>query len=216
MRDLVTESGLPRTTIHHYLREDLLPAPRKTATNAAVYGPEHLERLALLKALRGPELGPLSLDEIRRVLPIVERGVAPAAAVELAALSSRMAPADDGPAPDRTMPLRELARRSGRDLREVRSLVQIGLIGDGSGGDRFDVADGAAAVACGRLLDAGIAPEDLRPVASLLREAKAYEAALLDLASAERDGDEEAAVRASLRRAFRDLHAYLLARDDRA
>jgi DNA-binding transcriptional MerR regulator len=216
MRDLVSESGLPRTTIHHYLREGLLPPSRKTAANAAVYGPEHLERLALLKMLRGPELGPLALDEIRRVLPIVERGVAPAAAVELAALSGRvrLAGAEDaGPTSGRTLPLRELARRSDRDLREVRALVEAGLLEDGSGADRFDAADLAAAVACGRLIDAGIAPEDLRPIASLLGEAKAYEEALLDLASAGREDGQEAALRESLRRSFRDLHAYLLARD---
>lgn len=219
MRDLVHGSGLPRTTIHHYLREGLLPPPRKTAANAAVYGPEHLERLDLLKALRGPELGPLSLDEIRGVLPIVERGVAPAAAVELAALSARASLAgseEDGPGPDRTLPLRELARRSGRDLREVRALVETGLLGDGAVGDRFDAADLAAVAACGRLIDAGVSPEDLRPVASLLREAKAYEAALVDLATAGRAEPEEAALRESLRRAFRDLHVYLLARDSDA
>jgi DNA-binding transcriptional MerR regulator len=216
MRDLVAGSGLPRTTIHHYLREGLLPPPRKTAANAAVYGPEHLERLELLRALRGPELGPLALDEIRRVLLIVERGVAPAAAVELAALSSRAllsGEEDDGPASGRALPLKELARRSGRDLRELRALVEVGLLGDGDRGDRFDAADLAAALASGRLIDAGIAPEDLRPVASLLREAKAYEAALLDLATAGNDETAETALRESLRRAFRDLHAYLLARD---
>ena len=216
MRDLVAGSGLPRTTIHHYLREGLLPPPRKTAANAAVYGPEHVERLELLRALRGPELGPLALDEIRRVLRIVERGVAPAAAVELAALSGRTLLSggeEVGPAPERTFALRELARRSGRDLREVRALVEIGLLGAGNGGDRFDAADLAAAVACGRLIEAGVAPEDLRPVATLLREAKAYEAALLDLATAGGEATEEAALRESLRRAFRDLHAYLLARD---
>lgn len=216
MRDLVAGSGLPRTTIHHYLREGLLPPPRKTAANAAVYGPEHMERLELLRALRGPELGPLALDEIRRVLPIVERGVAPAAAVELAALSGRTFVArgeENGPPTDRTLPLRELARRSGRDLRELRALVEIGLLGEGGGGDRFDAADLAAAVASGRLIDAGVAPEDLRPVASLLREAKAYEAALLDLATAGNEESEDGALRESLRRAFRDLHTYLLARD---
>lgn len=215
MRDLVAESGLPRTTIHHYLREGLLPSPRKTAANAAVYGPEHLERLALLKALRGPELGPLAVDEIRRVLPIVERGVAPAAAVELAALSARVPAPGDGGAPPpsgRALSARELARRSGLDLRHVRSLVEAGVIGDGGADDRFDAADLAAAVACGRLVDAGISPEDLGPVASLLTEARAYEAALIDLASAGREESGDAGLRESLRRAFRDLHAYLLAR----
>ena len=72
MRDLAIAASLPRTTIHHYLREGLLPEPDRTAANAATYGPEHLDRLLLLKALRGPELGPLSVSEIRQVLPWID------------------------------------------------------------------------------------------------------------------------------------------------
>ncbi|MFO7588352.1 MAG: MerR family transcriptional regulator [Gemmatimonadota bacterium] len=216
MRELTERSGLPRTTIHHYLREGLLPPPEKTAANAAVYGPPHLERLALLKALRGAELGPLAVEEIRRVLPLVERGIAPADAVELAALSSRVEGDDPdvGPdaSPDRRLSLRDLARRASREVREIRALVEAGVLRGAGATDRFDGADLAAAVSCGRLLDAGLAAEDLGPVASLLRDATAYESALLDLATAERDPEEADALREPLRRAFGDLHAYLLAR----
>lgn len=213
MRELATVSGLPRTTIHHYLREGLLPPPDKTATNAAIYGPAHVERLALLRALRGPDLGPLGVEEIRRVLPLVERGVAPSAAVELAALSSRVeGDGPVGPAAGRSLSLRDLARRASRDVREIRELVEAGVLGGPGDADRFDAADLAAAVTCGRLLDAGLAVDDLRPIASLLREATAYESALLDLASAGREAEEAASLLHGLRRAFRDLRAYLLAR----
>ena len=43
--DLVRESGVPRTTIHFYLREGLLPRPQKTAGTRSLYHEEHLEFL---------------------------------------------------------------------------------------------------------------------------------------------------------------------------
>jgi AcrR family transcriptional regulator len=43
--DLVRESGVPRTTIHFYLREGLLPQPQKRAGTRSLYRDEHLEFL---------------------------------------------------------------------------------------------------------------------------------------------------------------------------
>ena len=74
MRDLVNESGVPRTAIHHYQREGLLPPGRKTATNAATYDAEHLDRLRLIQALRSDELGPFPLERIRAILALVDAG----------------------------------------------------------------------------------------------------------------------------------------------
>lgn len=59
MKDLIRESGLPRKTIHYYINEGLLPPPRKSGRNTAIYGQEHLERLQEICMLRG-----------RRFLPV--------------------------------------------------------------------------------------------------------------------------------------------------
>ena len=218
MRDLALASDLPRTTIHHYLREGLLPEPARTAANASTYGPEHLDRLELLKALRGPELGPLPLEEIRLVLALVEQGLSPAEAVELMALGRRgradteheyPADGDDG-----GLSLREVARRTGRDSRELRQLIDAGLLAPvEDGGSRgFDSADLAAVSSCARLLDAGLAPVDLKPLADLLREVKGYETVLEELATSTEPQADADSIRATMRGAFRDLHVYLLAR----
>jgi DNA-binding transcriptional MerR regulator len=219
MRDLALAAEMPRTTIHHYLREGLLPAPDRTAPNAATYGPEHLERLRLLKALRGPVLGPLSLEEIRRVLRLVEGGHSPAEAVGLAALESRGAISlrtedEDTAADDAVLGLRDVARRTGRDTRELRQLVDAGLVLPAvrRGGPEFDAADVAAADSCARLIDAGIDPEHLEPLAELLREVRNYEAVLEDLALRSLPESDVAAARSELRTAFRNLHVYLLSR----
>ena len=52
IQDLERVSGVPRTTIHYYLREGLLPRPHKTAASRSLYTEEHvkiLEEIAQLK-----------------------------------------------------------------------------------------------------------------------------------------------------------------------
>jgi DNA-binding transcriptional MerR regulator len=65
LAELVRRSGVPRSTIKFYLREGLLPAGEPQARNQARYGPRHLERLELIRALR--EVAGLPLDVITRV-----------------------------------------------------------------------------------------------------------------------------------------------------
>jgi DNA-binding transcriptional MerR regulator len=110
--------------------------------------------------------------------------------------------------------LREVARRTGRDSRELRQLIDAGVLSSSEdGGSRgFDTVDLAAVASCGRLLDAGLAAADLKPLADLLGEVKSYEMVLEDLATSTEPQAEAEAIRATMRGAFRDLHVYLLAR----
>lgn len=62
---LSQRTGTPRTTIHFYLREGLLPPPLKTGPNRALYTDEHVRLLARIKERRN---GGLSLGEIRKEL----------------------------------------------------------------------------------------------------------------------------------------------------
>src|SRR5438105_1615621 len=65
MSELAERTGVPRETIHFYLREGLLPRPRKGGRTVAFYGEEHVERLKTNRRLREKYL-PLSV--IRRLL----------------------------------------------------------------------------------------------------------------------------------------------------
>lgn len=49
MAELSSRSGVPASTIRHYLRLGMLPEPLRTATTMAYYGPEHLERLTYIR-----------------------------------------------------------------------------------------------------------------------------------------------------------------------
>jgi DNA-binding transcriptional MerR regulator len=64
--ELSERSGVPVATIHHYLREGLLPEPVKTSRNMAYYPPEFVERIRLIKQLQEERYMPLRV--IRRLL----------------------------------------------------------------------------------------------------------------------------------------------------
>src|ERR1051325_3765765 len=63
---LSARTGISRETIHFYLREGLLPRPRKAARNLAFYEEKHVERLLLIKRLQNEKFLPLSV--IKRLL----------------------------------------------------------------------------------------------------------------------------------------------------
>ncbi|MBF6301488.1 TetR family transcriptional regulator [Nocardia amamiensis] len=65
MAELSSSSGIPASTIRHYLRLGLLPEPLRTAPTMAYYGPEHRERLIHIR--RRLEAG-ATLQEVRREL----------------------------------------------------------------------------------------------------------------------------------------------------
>jgi len=64
--ELAQRSGVPVATIHHYLREGLLPEPVKTSPNMAYYPPEFIERIRLIKQLQEERFMPLK--HIRELL----------------------------------------------------------------------------------------------------------------------------------------------------
>ncbi|MFI7068354.1 MerR family transcriptional regulator [Kribbella sp. NPDC050124] len=64
--ELSRRSGVSVATIKYYIREDLLPAGRPTATNQAEYDELHLRRLRLIRALIG--VRGLSVNTTRTVL----------------------------------------------------------------------------------------------------------------------------------------------------
>ena len=72
LAELTRRSGVPRSTIKFYLRSGLLPAGEPQGRNQALYGPQHLERLELIRALR--EVAGLPLDVITRVARALDRG----------------------------------------------------------------------------------------------------------------------------------------------
>lgn len=61
IKDIINQTGASRQTIHYYLREGILPKPKKTNLNQAEYGQEHIERLLLIRELQERFFLPLSV-----------------------------------------------------------------------------------------------------------------------------------------------------------
>jgi AcrR family transcriptional regulator len=67
LSDLVTATGVPASTIHHYRRSGLIPPPVRRAANRFTYDDRHVEAVRLIRVLR--ERRGLPLEEIGRRLP---------------------------------------------------------------------------------------------------------------------------------------------------
>jgi AcrR family transcriptional regulator len=65
--ELVEETGIPATTIHHYRNAGLLPPPERVAANRFRYSERHVQALRLIRVLRDRRR--LPLPTIRDVLP---------------------------------------------------------------------------------------------------------------------------------------------------
>jgi len=66
MKDVCARTGLARSTIHHYIREGVLPRPRKTGRNTALYDEDFVRRAALVRTMQAKTHLPLA--EIRLML----------------------------------------------------------------------------------------------------------------------------------------------------
>jgi DNA-binding transcriptional MerR regulator len=84
MRELTEETGLPKSTILHYVAQGLLPDPVKTSRNMAFYDPECIERARYIKEVQNTYSFPL--EKIKKLLKSRDEGKDPAALMELHAV----------------------------------------------------------------------------------------------------------------------------------
>lgn len=175
MRELVDRSGFPKTMIQHYLREGLLPKPRKPHPNSALYDEAHLDRLRMIgqaRALLGdrPPAG-----QLRRVVELIDQGVE----VEVAVALQRAVWAGTSPGDGEQGPrsVGELASALSVPEASLRRLVDAGmLVPAPDAGDQLDEMDARLA---GRMLEAteriGMDLGLMSEVAALLTRASALE-----------------------------------------
>jgi len=64
--ELVKRTGVPKETIHFYIREGLLRKPRKSGVNSAIYNDRHVDQIRLIKDLRDNYY--LPIPEIKKVV----------------------------------------------------------------------------------------------------------------------------------------------------
>jgi AcrR family transcriptional regulator len=70
--ELSTLSTLPLSTIKFYIREGLIPRPRKARGTKAYYDSRHLQRLRLIKKIQGE--GEVRLAKIKEIVRLLDEG----------------------------------------------------------------------------------------------------------------------------------------------
>jgi DNA-binding transcriptional MerR regulator len=81
MKELIQATGLPKSTILHYVAEGLLPEPVRTSRNMAYYDPGCAERARDIKAIQTTYAFPLA--KIKKLLSLRDQGRDIAPFVEL-------------------------------------------------------------------------------------------------------------------------------------
>jgi DNA-binding transcriptional MerR regulator len=61
IRELVRHTGVSKETVHYYIREGLLPRPRKQGRNVAEYDDSYVERIRFIKELQDRHFFPLAV-----------------------------------------------------------------------------------------------------------------------------------------------------------
>jgi DNA-binding transcriptional MerR regulator len=131
MKDLCELTGLPRQVIHFYIQQGLVPPGLKTGRNMAYYGPQHVERVQLIRQLQHERFLPLraikalldgqesafTLDQRRQLLEVRER------------LSAVLAREEGrGPLPQ-GVDADELLARTGVSRADLERAIELGFVG---------------------------------------------------------------------------------------
>ncbi|MDP6931911.1 MAG: MerR family transcriptional regulator [Myxococcota bacterium] len=159
--EIIRETGVTRATIHHYVREGLLPEPTKTSRNMALYDPSCVDRVLLIKGLQ---------SQARRSLAEVKELLIDAAGhdglqrlqkmLQVESLRSQASPLN----PERSqqeLTIKELSDRTGFPVSELEEFHTLGLVAiHGPKRNRcIGASDVAVADALARLAQAGFDDE---------------------------------------------------------
>lgn len=127
MKDLCELTGLDRQAVHFYIQQGLVPEGFKTGRNMAYYGPEHVERIRLVRQLQHERF--LPLKAIRELLEGRDDSFSPEQRALLADLGPRLRGALGGDEADgETIAAAEVLAAHGVTLDELRAMAGLGLL----------------------------------------------------------------------------------------
>ncbi len=201
MKELVEATGVPKSTILHYLHQGLLPQPVKTSPNMARYRPETVERIGFIKRMQARNRLPLA--GIKKLLAARDRGLNPEA---LVALQETLFGDQQS-----TMTRAQLLRRSGLDPGRLDRCLKLGLIMPLQQ-DRFDQEDLAMARMYASQADLGLSPADGAFYIRLAEKMVDEEMKLRRKITAKLPLAEDAAVTMRMTQAARAMRAYIIDR----
>lgn len=202
MRDLVKATGLPKSTILHYMNEGLLPAAVKTGPNMAYYDPACVERIGFIRAMQSKHRMPLA--SIRALLQEHDQGRDLSV---LAELHETIFGDEEQPGLD----MAAFCQATGLTEKQVNELLRVHLLLPLRPGV-FDQQDAAI----GRILkvsrELGMTGQDGAFYYRLARQIVNHEMALRKRITEQLPFDQDAAVTMDMTSAARALRAYVIDR----
>jgi DNA-binding transcriptional MerR regulator len=123
MRDLCEQTGLSRQAIHFYIQQGLVPEGKKTGRNMAWYGPEHVERLQLVRRLQEERF--LPLKAIRALLAGETADLDPSKRALLTEVGARLDARGQRPV---TVDVGEACARHGVSAAELDRFIELGIL----------------------------------------------------------------------------------------
>jgi DNA-binding transcriptional MerR regulator len=206
MNELVKATGVPKSTILHYVREGLLPEPVKTSPNMAYYDPASVARLRLIRHLQKKHRLPLSrikaaLDEDR------SGGEADRDMAAMLRLGEVIFGSDTGDLFD----LDEFCRESGLSPEEVRNLEEQGLIIPLQP-ERYDMDDLSAARSYSQGQKVGLSSGDAEFYVRLARKIVDYEMELRRRITHDLPLAEDALITTEMTKTARIIRNYIIER----
>ncbi len=203
MQDLVAATGVPKSTILHYLNEGLLPEPVKTARNMAYYSPACVERLTFIKVMQGKYR--LSLAIIKQLLQAGKVGP------ELEPLLELRSVIFGRPEDQELLDLEAFCQATGLSALEVRALQKAGLLLSLEL-ERFDAEDLVIGRLLKRLRELGLSLAEASFYPRMAQEIVDHEMAIRDRLVKGLSLEDNATLTLELTRGARALRPYIIDR----
>jgi DNA-binding transcriptional MerR regulator len=202
MKELVEATGVPKSTILHYVHEGLLPEPVKTSPNMAYYAPECVDRVRLIRHMQ--QRHRLSLGDIKDVFT----GAKPMADPEL---HLKLNDLIFGAAPVRFLDREKYCQETGLDPEDVADLLAARLLLPLSEG-QFDDQDVAMGRIYAQTRSLGLRSEDASYYVELGEKIVDYEMAVRNKITRHLPYDQDAMVTMEMVNSARAMRAYIIDR----
>ena len=203
MKELVKETGVPKSTILHYLNQDLLPQPQKTSPNMAYYDPACTDRIQYIQHLQRRHR--LSLSEIKQMMESKGQNLDFSIFSELDTII--FGRTQNG----QLLNASEFCKATGLDRKQLKSLLEAKLLLPLQK-NRFDPQDIGMGKMYATVSALGLSSEDMTEYVALCEKIVDHEMAIRKRLTHHLPYDEDAALTIELVKSARMMRAYLIDR----
>lgn len=199
MKELVEATGVPWSTIQHYIKQGVLPQPTKTSPNMAYYPPDFADRINTIRRLQ-TEHG-FSLSVIEKLMRERDMGIDLEPLISLRQILFT-------PSKSQELDLKGFIEATGLKRDQVKACLESGILSP-MNDNVFDEEDVAAGIIIHKFLELGLALDDLAFYPPLLTEVVKREMGMRERLTESMPYGEDAEVTAELTQGARGISSYV-------